>query len=103
MVLCATRPNDQIRRKSAEEIRGHLSAEFPLPELAGTMGGNEEHHFVLGRTRRSDFSRGQSTHQAGAVLGVFDFRGPRGISRRDFPIGSLYSTKDNEGAGQGRL
>src|SRR5947207_14615534 len=57
------------------------------------MGGNEEHHFVLGRTRRPHFSGGQSTHQAGAVLGVFDFRGPRGISRHDFPIGSLTRPK----------
>src|SRR5207237_374427 len=48
MVLRATRRHHQVRRKSAEEIRGYLSAQFPLPELARTMGGNEEYHFVLG-------------------------------------------------------
>src|SRR4029077_1475479 len=63
VVLRATRRHDQIRRKSAEEIRGHLSAEFPVPELARAMGGNEEHHFILGRARGSCFSGGQSAHQ----------------------------------------
>src|SRR5205085_11062288 len=33
----------------------------------------------------------------------FNFRGPRGISRHDFFVGSVYSANDDEGAGQGRL
>ena len=51
------RPDGTIkyRRKSAEEIRGHLSAEFSLRELAGALGGDEKHHSLLGRATACAF------------------------------------------------
>ena len=33
-------------------------AEFSLPELAGALGGDEEHHPLLGGARRAHFPRG---------------------------------------------
>ena len=58
MVLPAAGRDDQVRRKSAEEIRGHLSSEFSLRKLAGALGGNEEHHSLLGGSRRAHLPRG---------------------------------------------
>ena len=51
------------------------------------MGGNEEHHFVLGGARRPHFPRGQSAHQAGAVLGISDLGG----ARASFPTSIFLS------------
>ena len=58
VVLQAAGRDDQVRRESAEEIRRHLSAEFSLRKLAGALGGDEEHHPLLGGARRSHFPGG---------------------------------------------
>ena len=55
VVLQTAGRHDQVRRKSAEKIRGHLSAEFSLRKLARALGGDEEHHSFLGRATECAF------------------------------------------------
>ena len=51
LVLQTPGRHDQIRGESAEEVRGHLSAELPLRRLGGALGGDEKHHSFLGGKR----------------------------------------------------
>ena len=49
------------------------------------------------------FSRRQSAHQAGRVLGISDLGGAREISRRHLSLRGVHETEDDEGAGQSRI
>ena len=61
--LPTARRHDQIRRESAQTLRGHLPAQFPLRRLEGALAGDEKHHPVLVRAGGEDFPRGQSAHE----------------------------------------
>ena len=90
-------------RRTRQKIRRHLSDKLSMRKLARALGRDEEHRAVLGRARCADLSRGQSAYEAGRLLGVFDRRRSRKISRRDFSRRSVHQAKDDESAGQSRV
>ena len=58
---------------------------------------------LLGRARSAHLSSGQSAHQTGRFLGIFDKRRPREVSRHDFSLRSVHQAEDDEGAGESRF
>src|ERR1700678_1214735 len=70
LVLPAPGRDDQIRGESAEEISGRVSDEFSQRGLARDVGGTDQRDRILVRARGAHLSRGQSTHEAGGVLGL---------------------------------
>ena len=74
---------DALRRKPAQEIRGHRQSRFLRQGGdAGAVVGVARRDPVLGRSGRAHLPRRQSAHQAAAVLAVDDCRHPRPPSRR---------------------
>ena len=81
VVLPPSRRHDQVRREPAEEVPGHLPAEFPGRGSAPALGGDAADPRVLDRPRREHVPRRQSPHEAREVLGVADPRHPGRASR----------------------
>ena len=86
MVRLAAGRHDQVRREPAEEIRGHRQRPL-LPRRAAVACGSRCATWCCSGSSKGvqHLPRRQSAHQAAAVLGVDDRRGPgASIPRRDF-------------------
>ena len=81
LVLHPPRRHHQVRRESAQEVRGHLSDQLLVRPARGAVGRLPRHLPVLDPAGRADLSGGQPAHQAVRVLGVGDRRGPAAASR----------------------
>ncbi len=104
MVQLAARRFGALRGKSAEEIRRHRQCRFLRQgRHSKPVGGVARRRFVLGKRRRSHFSRRQSAYQAAAVLGVDDCAGEGALSGRDLFVGGLHPPQDDVPAGEDRL
>src|SRR6516225_12014462 len=102
MVLQTAGWHDQIRGESAKKVRRHLSVKFSVRKLARAVGRDEEHRALLGRAWGAHLSRGQPAHKASRILGIFDHRRPREISRHNFSLRSVHPSKDDESARESR-
>ena len=94
---------DQVRRKSAEEVPGHLPLRLRNRRLARAMGQPAGCRPVLGRPRRQDFPRRQSAYEAVRVLGVADCRRPPPASGCDLPLRSLHPTQGDAAPREARV
>ena len=103
LVLHPSRRHDQVRRESAEEVSGHLSAELLVRRSRGTLERVPRRRAVLDRARREDLSRRQPAHQAARVLGMDDSRHPARSSRRDLLRRGVHASEANEEPGQAWL
>ena len=99
----ASRRHGAIRRKSAEEISGHLSVQLRIRALAGFVERAGGRVLVLDRRRRAHFPRRQSAHQAVCVLGMADRASAPRPSRRHFPGRGVHPAENHASAGQARL
>ena len=72
--------SDQIRRKPAQEIPGHLPPQLRDPSLGVTLGRAQEVDHLLGRAGGAHLPGGQPPHQAVLLLGVADRRSQSSLS-----------------------
>ena len=76
-----TRRDAQVRREPAQALPGHLQRQLRLGGLARALGGAARRRPPLVPARRACLPRRQPAHEVGAVLGVADRRGARGVPR----------------------
>ncbi len=93
----------QVRREPAQEVPGHLQRQLGLAGLARALGRAAQGGPDVGRDRRQGVPRRQPAHEAAAVLGVADRRGPQGRPRRDLPLGGVHAPGDDAPAREDRL
>ena len=104
VVLQAAGRHDQVRRESAEEIRGHLSAELPLRRLAGTLGGDERASSFSGPEHGVRIFRVDNPHTKPVAFWEYLISGVRAkFPDAIFLSRSVHAPEDDEGAGQGGL
>nr|WP_329610414.1 maltotransferase domain-containing protein [Jiella pelagia] len=103
MVRLAAGRDDQVRRKSAEEIRGHRQRPFLSWRAAVDLVRAARHRPVLAGQGCSDLPGRQSAHQAVPLLGVDDRGSAQGRSGRHLPRRGLHPAEGDEAARQGRL
>ncbi|CAA9497931.1 MAG: GH13_3 / GH13 / GH13_36, partial [uncultured Solirubrobacteraceae bacterium] len=97
------RRDAQVRREPAQALPGHLQRQLGLAVVGRALAGAAAHRPLLGRLRDQGLPRRQPAHQAAAVLGVADPRGPRRRPRRRLPRRGLHQAHGDAGAGQARL
>ena len=97
------RRHDRVRREPAEEVPGHLPDQLrqrprraSTPRCCGSSGSGSTHGV-------RDLPGRQPAHQAGAVLGLADRRGPQDRPGRDLPGRGVHPAGDDAPARQDRL
>ena len=99
------RRHDQVRRESAEEVSGHLSAQLLVRRSRRSSGTRcRDVSLFWIEPRREDLSRRQSAHEAVRVLGVGDRRrAARRIPTSIFFAEAFTRPKRDEAAREARL